>query len=102
MRVVVLAASSLLIAACAMRAAPPAMALAEAACLPEAPPPAIWTMPLTLPVAGTVRFVPRSTAAERYNDLSAAVPHTPLGDAVVAAARDAALRAGLPPPEPDA
>jgi uncharacterized protein YkwD len=53
------------------------------------------------PVAGPVTFAPTSEPASRYNDAPLAVPHTPLNDAVTAAVRDAAQRAGVHVPAPD-
>jgi uncharacterized protein YkwD len=54
------------------------------------------------PVTGPVTFAPTSEPATRYNDPPSAVPHTALNDAVTAAVRDAALRAGVHVPAPDA
>ena len=51
---------------------------------------------------GPVTFAPTSEPAARYNEAPALAPHTALGDAATAAVRDAAARAGLPPPLPDA
>jgi uncharacterized protein YkwD len=90
-------------AACATHAAlRPASLEGEPGCMPAAPPASLWAMPLAAPVSGTVRFVPGGSPAARYNDAPSPVPHTALGDAVMAAARDEAARGGLPEPEPDA
>ena len=52
--------------------------------------------------SGPVTFAPASEAAVRYNEPPRAPPSTPLNDAVIAAVRDAATRAGAPIPVPDA
>jgi uncharacterized protein YkwD len=49
----------------------------------------------------SVTFTPASAPAARYNDPPPPVTHTPLSDAVIAATRDAASRAGLPAPTLD-
>lgn len=49
----------------------------------------------------SIAFSPASAPAARYNDAPPTVLHTPLVDAVIAATRDAAVRAGLPAPTPD-
>ena len=54
------------------------------------------------PVAGPVTFAPSGQAAQRYNEAVQAPPRTPLGDAVVAAVRDAAAKAGTTQPVADA
>ncbi len=78
---------------------------------PEAPSPsglsgmAGASNPGTAPAAalsGPVAFVPTTDAVMRYNDPQRSVPHSALGEAVTAAIRDAAARAGLPVPVPDA
>jgi uncharacterized protein YkwD len=53
-------------------------------------------------VAGPVTFAPTTEAAARYNDPLRLAPHSPLGDAVTAAVTEAATRAGLRVPAPDA
>ena len=60
---------------------------------PEAPPPI---------VAASVTFAPGSDPAARYNEPFATAPHTPLGDAVLAAVSTAARGAGVPMPAADA
>ena len=52
--------------------------------------------------AGPVTFAPTTEAAARYNDPLRLAPHSPLGDAVTAAVTEAAGRAGLRAPVPDA
>jgi len=47
-------------------------------------------------------FAPTAEPATRYNEPLQAPPHTPLGDAVVAAAQDAAAQAHQPAPLADA
>ena len=54
------------------------------------------------PVLAPVRFAPTTEPAQRYNEVYQAPPKTPLGDAVVAAVRDAAQKAGTPVPIADA
>jgi uncharacterized protein YkwD len=51
---------------------------------------------------GPVTFAPASEPAHRYNDPLQAPPHTPLGDAVLAAVSAAAAQAHVPVPAPDA
>jgi len=51
---------------------------------------------------GPVTFAPSSEPVPRYNEPLQAPPHTPLGDAVVAAVTAAATQAHLPVPAPDA
>jgi uncharacterized protein YkwD len=51
---------------------------------------------------GPITLAPSGEAAIRYNESPPAVPHTPLNDAVSAAVRDAAARAGVAAPVPDA
>lgn len=51
--------------------------------------------------AGPVTFAPTSAAVTRYNEPMSGPPHTPLNDAVIAAVRDAAVRAGVRPPVAD-
>jgi uncharacterized protein YkwD len=53
-------------------------------------------------VAGPVTFAPASEPVMRYNEPPQAAPHTALGHAVTAAVKDAATRAGLHAPVPDA
>ncbi|HEX3762286.1 MAG TPA: CAP domain-containing protein [Kofleriaceae bacterium] len=53
-------------------------------------------------IAAPAVFSPVSAPAARYNEGQTAAPHTELGDAVIAAVRDAALAARLPVPLPDA
>jgi len=53
-------------------------------------------------VTGPVTFAPTSEAAINYNDPLRAPPHTLLNDAVTAAVKGAATRAGLTAPVPDA
>ena len=52
--------------------------------------------------AAPVTFAPASEPAMHYNEPPQAAPHTALGDAVTAAVRAAATRAGRPVPVPDA
>jgi uncharacterized protein YkwD len=47
-------------------------------------------------------FAPTSEPAAHYNEPPKSAPHTPLGDAVLAAVAGAAAKAGLPPPIADA
>ncbi|HEX2687718.1 MAG TPA: CAP domain-containing protein [Kofleriaceae bacterium] len=56
----------------------------------------------TSQVVGPVTFAPVSEPAIRYNEPPKAAPHTALGDAVIAAVRDVATRAGLHVPVADA
>lgn len=49
-----------------------------------------------------VTFAPTEAPAARYNDAQPPMAHTALGDAVIAAAHDVAVRARLPEPQPDA
>ncbi len=49
-----------------------------------------------------VKFAPTAEPAQRYNEPLQAAPRTPLGDAVTAAVRDAAQRAGTNVPVADA
>lgn len=49
-----------------------------------------------------VTFAPTTEPAIRYNEPLRAPPSTPLGDAAIAAVREAAAKAGLPPPAADA
>jgi uncharacterized protein YkwD len=51
---------------------------------------------------GPVTFAPSSAAAVRYNERIVPPPPSALGDAIVAAVRDAAVRAGAPVPVADA
>jgi uncharacterized protein YkwD len=51
--------------------------------------------------AGSVPFAPSGEPAERYNGPPPAIPRTAFGDAVAAAVRDEAARAGLAVPRPD-
>jgi uncharacterized protein YkwD len=51
---------------------------------------------------GPVTFAPSNAAVVRYNEPVHAPRHTPLGDATLAAVREAAAKAGLPPPVADA
>jgi uncharacterized protein YkwD len=51
---------------------------------------------------GPVTFAPASEPAPRYNDPYQAPPHTPLGDAVLAALATAAAQAKVPVPAADA
>jgi uncharacterized protein YkwD len=50
----------------------------------------------------TVTFAPAAEPAQRYNESLQSPPKTPLGDAVIAAVRDAAARAGTNIPIADA
>ncbi|HEY0482729.1 MAG TPA: CAP domain-containing protein [Kofleriaceae bacterium] len=70
----------------------------------EAPssPLALAAAPVAPVIRWPVRFAPAGEPADRYNEPQAEVPRTALGDAVTAAVRDAAVRAGLPAPRPDA
>jgi uncharacterized protein YkwD len=52
--------------------------------------------------AAPLTLAPTTPAAQRYNEPFQAAPSTPLGDAVVAAVRDAAGRAGVAAPVADA
>jgi uncharacterized protein YkwD len=56
----------------------------------------------TSPVAGPVTFAPTSESATRYNETPRPAPHNSLDDAVTAAVKEAATRAGLRVPVPDA
>lgn len=58
--------------------------------------------PTTAPVLGPVTFAPSSQPATRYNEPVQAPVRTALGDATVAALREAAVKAGLPVPTADA
>jgi uncharacterized protein YkwD len=51
---------------------------------------------------GPVTFAPSSTPVSRYNEPLQAPPRTPLGDATIAAVREAAIKAGTPVPVADA
>jgi uncharacterized protein YkwD len=51
---------------------------------------------------GPLTFAPTSAAVARYNEPFEAPPHTPLGDAVLAAVTTAATQAHLPAPAADA
>ena len=51
---------------------------------------------------GPVTFAPSSEPAARYNEMPPPVAPSPLGDAAIAAVRDAATAAGLPVPRADA
>ena len=51
---------------------------------------------------GPVTFAPAAEPASRYNDPLQAPPHTPLGDAVLAAVSTAAAQAHVPTPAADA
>ena len=51
---------------------------------------------------GPVTFAPSSKAVARYNEPLQPPPHTPLGDATIAAVREAAANAGMQPPVADA
>jgi uncharacterized protein YkwD len=51
--------------------------------------------------AGSIPFAPSGEPAERYNGPPPAIPRTALGDAVAAAVREEAARAGLAVPRPD-
>jgi uncharacterized protein YkwD len=51
---------------------------------------------------GPVTFAPSAQAATRYNEPIQAPAHTTLGDATLAAVRDAAAQAGMQPPIADA
>ncbi|MBV8761032.1 MAG: CAP domain-containing protein [Deltaproteobacteria bacterium] len=53
-------------------------------------------------VVAPVTFAPSSEAAVHYNERITAPPHTPLGDAALAATREAAGKAGMPAPVADA
>jgi uncharacterized protein YkwD len=52
--------------------------------------------------SGPVTFAPTSEPAARYNEPLQLAPHSPLGDAVIAAVSDAATKAGLRVPVADA
>lgn len=54
------------------------------------------------PVIAPVTFAPAAEPAQRYNETVQAPPKTPLGDAVIAAVKDAAQKAGTPVPIADA
>ncbi|MEO6777420.1 MAG: CAP domain-containing protein [Kofleriaceae bacterium] len=57
----------------------------------------------TAPVPiGPMTFAPETEPALRYNEPLQAPPHTPLGDAVLAAVGTAAAQARVPAPAPDA
>ena len=56
----------------------------------------------TSSAVGPVTFAPTSEPVSHYNGSVPAPPHTPLNDAVIAAVRNAAARAGLGTPVPDA
>jgi uncharacterized protein YkwD len=64
--------------------------------------PAAASGPQRVPVASSIRFSPASEPARRYNDPRRDPPHTPLGDAVIAAVTSAATQAGVRPPVADA
>jgi uncharacterized protein YkwD len=49
-----------------------------------------------------ITFAPSTAAAVRYNEPFQAAPSSPLGDLVIAAVRDAAVKASLPVPAADA
>src|SRR5262245_3783336 len=53
-------------------------------------------------VSGPVTFAPTSEPAARYNEPLQLAPHSPLGDAVIAAVSDAATKAGVRVPVADA
>lgn len=53
-------------------------------------------------VGGPVTFAPASEPASRYNEAPQPAPRSPLHDAVAAAVKDAAVRAGVHVPVPDA
>ncbi|HEU4726886.1 MAG TPA: CAP domain-containing protein [Kofleriaceae bacterium] len=57
--------------------------------------------PLDVP-GGPVVFAPAGAAALRYNEPQPPAPHSPIADAVIAAVGDAAARAGVAIPQPDA
>ena len=62
-----------------------------------------WRKTATAPTpVGPVTFAPASEPAPRYNDPLQAPPHTPLGDAVLAALATAAAQAKVPVPAADA
>lgn len=63
--------------------------------------PAVMTSPSKPPAPPSITFAPASAPVARYNGAPPPVLHTPLADAVIAATRDAALRAGSPAPTPD-
>ena len=52
--------------------------------------------------SGPVTFAPTSTPARNYNEPLQEPPHTPLGDALLAAIKEAATRANVPVPIADA
>lgn len=52
--------------------------------------------------AGPVTFAPATASVTRYNEPFGAPPSSPLNDAVIAAVREAAAKAGGPVPVPDA
>ncbi|MBL9018198.1 MAG: hypothetical protein JNL83_28685 [Myxococcales bacterium] len=54
------------------------------------------------PAVAQVRFAPAAEPAQRYNEPYQAPPRTPLGDAVVAAVKEAAQKAGTQVPIADA
>lgn len=56
----------------------------------------------TAKIVGPVTFAPSGEASTRYNEAIPAPPHTPLGDATLAAVRDAAGKLGMPAPVADA
>src|SRR5262249_41561674 len=51
---------------------------------------------------GPVTFAPTSEPARNYNESIQTPPHSPLGDAVLAAVAEAAAKAGVPAPVADA
>jgi uncharacterized protein YkwD len=67
---------------------------------PPAPPAELPTEPVE-DAAGSITFAPSGEPAARYNDAPSAIPDTPLGDAVTAAVRAEAERAGRGIPRPD-
>src|SRR5260221_14678117 len=82
--------------------------LAAAACVTCAGPPQqlgtqpSWRHAGAAKAVGPVTFAPASDAASRYNEPLQAPPHTPLGDAVIAAVTAAANQAHVAVPAADA
>jgi uncharacterized protein YkwD len=68
---------------------------------PPAAPPAELAVEPSEDSAASVTFAPAGEPAERYNGPPPAIPGTAFGDAVVAAVREEAARAGLVVPRPD-
>ena len=56
----------------------------------------------TAKATGVVTFAPTSEPARNYNEPAQPPPHTPLGDALIAAIKEAAVKANVPVPVADA